>query len=119
MAFDAHGQVFVFFGEGGQLGNYDNMKMAVDAILIGRERRYNRCFEQMCRHYLVQPVVCTPVSGREVEGQIRRALREARESDRPALIAYRSALAQVSDDHCKTAAGQGVGRAWLCRNADQ
>ena len=37
----------------------------VDAIVVGRERRYNRRFEQMCGHYLVEPVACTPASGRD------------------------------------------------------
>jgi hypothetical protein len=36
------------------------MKTAVDAIFVGRERQYNRRFQQMCGHYLVQPVACTP-----------------------------------------------------------
>ena len=39
------------------------MKTAVDAILVGRDRAYNRRFLQMCSHYLVDPVACTPASG--------------------------------------------------------
>lgn len=40
-------------------------KTAVDAIFVGRERAYNRRFQQMCSHYLVEPVACTPASGWE------------------------------------------------------
>ena len=29
---------------------------AVDAIFVGKERAYNRRFQQMCSHYLVDPV---------------------------------------------------------------
>ena len=50
-------------------GIYDNMKTAVDAILVGRDRSYNRRFLQMCSHYLIDPVACTPSSGWE-KGQV-------------------------------------------------
>jgi hypothetical protein len=45
------------------------MKTAVDAIFVGKERAYNRRFQQMCGHYLVDPVACTPASGWE-KGQV-------------------------------------------------
>jgi len=45
------------------------MKTAVDTIFIGRDRAYNRRFQQMCGHYLVDPVACTPASGWE-KGQV-------------------------------------------------
>ncbi len=32
---------------------YDNMKTAVHAVFIGKDRRFNRRFLQMCSHYLV------------------------------------------------------------------
>jgi hypothetical protein len=28
--------------------------------LVGKDRLYNRRFLQMCSHYLVDPVACTP-----------------------------------------------------------
>ena len=40
-----------------------------DAIFVGKERAYNRRFLQMCGHYLVDPVACTPASGWE-KGQV-------------------------------------------------
>ena len=48
---------------------YDNMKTAVETIFVGKGRLYNRRFLQMCSHYLVDPVACTPASGWE-KGQV-------------------------------------------------
>lgn len=45
------------------------MNTAVETIFVGRERAYSRRFLQMCSHYLVEPVACTPSSGRE-KGQV-------------------------------------------------
>ena len=69
MVFDAHDRAFAFFRGACQRGIYDNMRTAVDAVLIGRERQFNRRFAQMCSHYLVEPVACTPASGWE-KGQV-------------------------------------------------
>jgi transposase len=69
MVFDAHDRAFAFFRGACTRGIYDNMKTAVDAIFVGRERAYNRRFMQMCGHYLVEPVACTPASGWE-KGQV-------------------------------------------------
>jgi len=41
------------------------MKTAIDTIMVGRERAYHHSFQQMCSHDLVDPVACTPASGRE------------------------------------------------------
>jgi hypothetical protein len=67
--FDAHDRAFAFFRGACTRGIYDNMKTAVDAIFVGRERAYNRRFLQMCGHYLFEPVACTPASGWE-KGQV-------------------------------------------------
>ena len=69
MVFDAHDKAFSFYKGACQRGIYDNMRTAVDALLIGRERRFNRRFAQMCSHYLVEPTACTPASGWE-KGQV-------------------------------------------------
>ena len=55
MVFDAHDRAFAFFGGACARGIYDNMKTAVETIFVGRERAYNRRFQQMCGHYLVDP----------------------------------------------------------------
>jgi transposase len=78
MVFDAHDKAFAFFGGACQRGIYDNMKTAVDAIFFGRERQYNRRFVQMCGHYLVDPVACTPASGWE-KGQVENQVGLVRE----------------------------------------
>jgi transposase len=69
MVFDAHDRAFAFFKGACTRGIYDNMKTAVDAIFVGKERAYNRRFQQMCGHYLVEPVACTPAAGWE-KGQV-------------------------------------------------
>lgn len=69
MVFDAHDRAFAFFKGACQRGIYDNMKTAVDAVYVGKERAFNRRFAQMCGHYLVEPTACTPASGWE-KGQV-------------------------------------------------
>ncbi|MPT22630.1 MAG: IS21 family transposase, partial [Starkeya sp.] len=78
MVFDAHDRAFAFFRGACTRGIYDNMKTAVDAIFVGRERAYNRRFLQMCGHYLVDPVACTPASGWE-KGQVENQVGLVRE----------------------------------------
>ncbi len=77
MVFDAHTRAFAFFGGACRRGLYDNMKTAVTRILRGKERDFNRRFEQMCSHYLFEPVACTPAAGWE-KGQIENQVRTVR-----------------------------------------
>ncbi len=78
MVFDAHDKAFAFFRGACTRGIYDNMKTAVEAVFVGKERLYNRRFLQMCSHYLVQPVACTPASGWE-KGQVENQVGLVRE----------------------------------------
>jgi transposase len=78
MVFDAHDRAFAFFKGACRRGIYDNMKTAVEAIFVGKERAYNRRFLQMCGHYLVEPVACTPASGWE-KGQVENQVGNLRE----------------------------------------
>jgi transposase len=78
MVFDAHDRAFAFFKGTCTRGIYDNMKTAVEAVFTGKERQYNRRFLQMCSHYLVQPVACTPASGWE-KGQVENQVGLIRE----------------------------------------
>jgi transposase len=78
MVFDAHDRAFAFFKGACPRGIYDNMKTAVETIFVGRERAYNRRFAQMCGHYLVEPVACTPASGWE-KGQVENQVGLVRE----------------------------------------
>jgi hypothetical protein len=77
MVFDAHDRAFAFFGGTCRRGIYDNMSTAVDRILRGKERDFNRRFYQMCSHYLVEPVACTPAAGWE-KGQIEKQVQDIR-----------------------------------------
>jgi transposase len=77
MVFDAHNRAFAFFGGACRRGLYDNMKTAVTRILRGKERDFNRRFEQLCSHYLFEPVACTPAAGWE-KGQIENQVRTVR-----------------------------------------
>jgi transposase len=78
MVFDAHDRAFAFFKGTCTRGIYDNMKTAVDTVFVGKDRAYNRRFVQMCAHYLVEPVACTPASGWE-KGQVENQVGVVRE----------------------------------------
>ena len=79
MVFDAHARAFALFGGVTARGIYDNMKTAVDAVFAGKTRRFNRRFEQMCSHYLIEPVAYTPASGWE-KGQVENQVGYARDN---------------------------------------
>jgi transposase len=78
MVFDAHDRAFALFKGTCGRGIYDNMKTAVETVFVGRDRTYNRRFLQMCSHYLVEPVACTPASGWE-KGQVENQVGLVRE----------------------------------------
>src|SRR5512144_101175 len=63
MVFDAHDRAFAFFKGTCVRGIYDNMKTAVETVFVGKDRQFNRRFLQMCSHYLIEPVACTPATG--------------------------------------------------------
>ena len=105
MVFDAHDKAFAFFGGACARGRgiYDNMKTAVDTIFVGKDRAYNRRFQQMCGHYLVDPVACTPASGWEkgqVENQVG-VLRRRFFVPRPKFKSYAELNAWL-EDRCHT-----------------
>ena len=77
MVFDAHGRAFALFRGACRRGIYD-MKTAVETVFVGKDRLYNRRFLQMCSHYLVEPVACTPASGWE-KGQVENQVGLVRE----------------------------------------
>ena len=78
MVFDAHNRAFSFYGGTCRRGIYDNMSTAVTKVLEGKNRIFNRRFLQMCSHYLVEPVACTPGSGWE-KGQVEKQVKNIRE----------------------------------------
>ena len=78
MVFDAHDRAFAFFGGGCTRGIYDNMSTAVDAILVGKARRFNRRFERVCSHHLVEPAACSLAAGWE-KGQVENQVKTSRD----------------------------------------
>jgi len=78
MVFDAHNRAFGFFRGTCTRGIYDNMKTAVEAVFIGKDRQFNRRFLRMCGHYLFEPTACTPASGWE-KGQVENQVGMVRE----------------------------------------
>lgn len=102
MVFDAHDKAFAFFGGACSRGIYDNMKTALDAIFVGNDRAYNRRFQQMCGHYLVDPVACTLASGRE-KGQVENQVGDIRRRffvPRPKFKSYTELNAWL-EDRCR------------------
>jgi transposase len=78
MVLDAHSQAFAFFGGVPKRMVYDNLKTVVDAVFVGKERRFNRRFLALANHYLFEPVACTPESGWE-KGQVENQVGNLRE----------------------------------------
>ena len=53
------------------------MKAAVSTVFVGKEQAYNRRFQEMCSHHLVEPVACTPGAGWE-KGKVENHVGYAR-----------------------------------------
>jgi transposase len=69
MVLDAHIRAFEFFGGVCCRGIYDNLKTVVTKVLLGKDRVYNRRFQNLASHYLFDLVACTPAAGWE-KGQV-------------------------------------------------
>jgi hypothetical protein len=76
--FDAHNRAFAAWGGVPLAGIYDNPKTLVDAILVGKERQFNRRFLALMNHYLIEPIACTPAAGWE-KGQVENQVGTLRE----------------------------------------
>ena len=74
---DAHERSFRFFSGVCRRGIYDNMKTAVTTVFVGKKRDYNRRFQEMCSHHLIEPVACTPGAGWE-KGQVEKQVGDVR-----------------------------------------
>jgi transposase len=77
MLFDAHAQAFRVFGGVPRRGIFDNMKTAVDRVLVGKRRQVNARFLAMASHYLFDAEFCNPASGWE-KGQVEKNVQDAR-----------------------------------------
>ena len=78
MVFDAHDKAFAFYRGACERGIYDNMRTAIDAVFVGKERAFNRRFLQMMSHYLVEPTPCTPGAAWE-KGQVESQVKNLRQ----------------------------------------
>ena len=74
MVFAAHTAAHNFFGGLCETGIYDNPKTVVSKVGKGKEREFNKRFQQLASHYLFAPRACTPAAGWEkgqVENQVK------------------------------------------------
>jgi len=69
MVLDAHIRAFEFYGGVCRRGIYDNLKTVVSKVLMGKDRIFNRRFQNLASHYLFDLVACTPAAGWE-KGQV-------------------------------------------------
>ncbi|HEX9016953.1 MAG TPA: IS21 family transposase, partial [Chloroflexota bacterium] len=108
MVLDAHVRAFSFFGGSTRRGIYDNLKTVVTKILLGKDRTFNRRFQQLAAHYLVEPVACTPAAGWE-KGQVENQVGFIRKRLFVPRLKFPDlgALNEWLSDRCRTlAAGQ-------------
>lgn len=78
MVFAAHTAAHTFFGGLCETGIYDNPKTVVTRIGKGKEREFNRRFQQLASHYLFAPRACTPAAGWE-KGQVENQVKTNRQ----------------------------------------
>lgn len=69
MVLDAHIRAFEFYGGVCRRGIYDNLKTVVTKVLMGKDRVFNRRFQNLASYYLFDLVACTPAAGWE-KGQV-------------------------------------------------
>jgi transposase len=69
MVLDAHVRAFEFFDGVCRRGIYDNLKTVVTKVLMGKDRVFNRRFQNLASYYLFEPIACTPAAGWE-KGQV-------------------------------------------------
>lgn len=105
MVLDAHIRAFEFFGGSCRKGIYDNLKTVVTKVLMGKERTFNRRFQNLASHYLFEPVACTPAAGWE-KGQVESQVKFIRQR----LFVPRPKFADIEElnqwlsDRCRTLA---------------
>jgi len=105
MVLDAHVRAFEFFGGTCRKGIYDNLKTVVTKILMGKDRTFNRRFQNLASHYLFEPVACTPAAGWE-KGQVESQVKFIRHRLFVPRLKFASIdeLNQWLSDRCRTLA---------------
>jgi transposase len=71
--FEGHVQAFLFFDGVPHRISYDNLKAAVQRILIGRNRKEQESFIVFRSHYLFESNFCTPGQGHE-KGRVEKGV---------------------------------------------
>jgi len=105
MVLDAHVRAFEYFGGSCRKGIYDNLKTVVTKVLTGKDRVFNRRFQNLSSHYLFEPIACTPAAGWE-KGQIESQVKFIRHR----LFVPRLKFANIDElnqwlsDRCRTIA---------------
>jgi transposase len=105
MVLNAHVRAFEYFGGSCRKGIYDNLKTVVTKVLVGKDRVFNRSFQNLSSHYLFEPIACTPAAGWE-KGQIESQVKFIRQR----LFVPRLKFANIDElnqwlsDHCRTIA---------------
>jgi transposase len=92
MVLDAHSRAFEFYGAVCRRGIYDNLKTVVTKVLMGKERVFNRRFQNLASHYLFELVACTPAAGWE-KGQVENQVSVVRHR----FFAQRRRFASLDD----------------------
>ena len=75
------------------------MKTAVETVFVGKERAFNRRFEQLMSHHLIEPTACTPAAGWE-KGQVENQVGVVRKrffAPRPSFAAIEDLNAWLAD----------------------
>ena len=108
MVFEAHERAFRLFGGVCRRGIYDNMKTAVSTVFVGKKRDYNRRFQEMCSHHLVEPVARSRARERTMCVHARGWLGEGAGREAGGCPAGRFLPCRLSS------AGGAVRWAWCC-----
>ena len=113
LVFDAHDKAFQFYGGVCRRGIYEpTWKTAVEAIFVGKARRYSAAFCGMCSHHLIEPVACTPRSvGLGEKGQVENQVGNPARRVLPAEAAR--------EEPCRTVCLSATVSASPMRNATQ
>jgi hypothetical protein len=74
MVFDGQNRAWAFFRSVCTCGIYDNIRRRSTRYSSARTGSSIRRFLRMCGHFLVEPIACTPASGRE-EGRVEDEVR--------------------------------------------
>lgn len=116
--FEGHAQAFAFFGGVPHRISYDNLKVAVESVLRGKNRREQQSFVVFRSHYLFESRFCTPGEGHE-KGGVEHGVGFARRNYQvpiPAVASFaeRLLLVRCLADDLRRVDGQPVtiGEAW-------